>query len=147
MRHLANVHRRRTAEKRGGSMPLLSIDAPFAEVCLSRDLPHKSLPDEAFDGCWAQSILESALKKLKLWYYSKDRGNLFEALHPFLEGSDRQDATGKYHAVAAELGVNETSLRTALFQMRKRYRTMIENEIRETMASPAAAGGGTGTFP
>lgn len=133
---IAKDHRRQTAEKRGGGMAIVSIDQALGEKRLAAEPSHNQSPDALFDQSWAYAVLDSAMRSLEAWYARMGRAELFGAMRSFLAGH-KGDAP--YPEVAAKLGVTETGLRASIHQMRKRYRTFIEEEVAQTLTSPADA--------
>jgi DNA-directed RNA polymerase specialized sigma24 family protein len=133
---MVSNHRREAAAKRGGGAVVFSIDQAQAESRFGKEPSHDQSPDLIFEQNWAQAILDAASERLDRWYASADRLKLFEVIRPFLDG---RDAPGAYHAAAAALNINESTLRASIFQMRKRYRGLIEEEIRQTVVTPEEA--------
>ena len=133
---LINAHRREHAAKRGGGRVVFSIDQVQAESRYSREPSHDQSPDVIFERNWAQEILNAASVQLQKWYEGSRRKDLFEAIRPFLDG---RDLPGAYPAAAASLGINESTLRVSISQMRKRYRALIEDEISQTVSTPEEA--------
>ena len=133
---LINAHRREHAAKRGGGMVVFSIDQAQAESRYGQEPSHDESPDVIFERNWAQEILNAASAQLRKWYDDSGRKLLFEAIRPFLDG---RDVPGAYPAAATSLGINESTLRVSISQMRKRYRGLIEDEINQTGATPEEA--------
>ena len=61
--------------------------------------------------------------------------HLFDALKQFLAGGSGAPA---YLAVAEELGMSEGSVKVAVHRLRRRYRTLLKEEIARTIAGPEA---------
>ncbi len=135
-RSLISEHRRDVSQKRGGGVPIVSIDQSRAEGWLAHEPQDGSSPDVLFDQNWAAAVLEAAIARLEAWYVQANRLELFEAIREKLSGTEER---GGYREAAVRLSVSEESLRVAVFQMRKRYRTFIEREIAETVASECDA--------
>jgi DNA-directed RNA polymerase specialized sigma24 family protein len=133
---IITTHRRETAAKRGGGALVFSIDQALAESRFGQEPSHDQSPDVIFEQNWAQAILDAASERLQEWYTNGNRTALFEVIRPFLDG---RDTPGAYTAAATELKVHEGTLRTSIFQMRKRYRNLIEEEIRQTVATAEEA--------
>jgi RNA polymerase sigma-70 factor (ECF subfamily) len=133
---MINSHRRDNAAKRGGGERAFSIDQAQAESRYGCEPFHDESPDVIFERNWAHEILHAASKQLQKWYEESGRKLLFEAIRPFLDG---RDIPGAYPAAATSLGINESTLRASISQMRKRYRGLIEDEISQTVATPEEA--------
>ena len=59
---------------------------------------------------------------------------LFAALHPCLVG---ERTAQPYAELAAELGVSESSVKSAVHRLRQRYRQLLRDEIAQTVTDPA----------
>jgi DNA-directed RNA polymerase specialized sigma24 family protein len=128
--------RKTTAAKRGGTAVHTSIDQAAAEFRFAKEASHHESPDVLFEKNWAQAVLDAASAKLQQWYSTADRRPLFDAIRPFLDGRDGGQLITN---VAASFKISEGTLRSAIFQMRKRYRSCIEEEIAQTVVSPEDA--------
>lgn len=133
---ISKAYRSQMAEKRGGGETITSIDQELAEQRFANEPSHDQSPDALFDQSWAYAVLESAMKDLEAWYTRMKRPELFQAIRGFIASNQGERS---YREVAADLKVNEPALRAAVGQMRKRYRAMIEAQIRDTVVSPEEA--------
>jgi RNA polymerase sigma factor (sigma-70 family) len=133
---IAKVYRSQMTAKRGGGEVVASIDQELAEQRLANEPSHDQSPDVLYDRLWAYTVLEGAMKELESWYAGMKRLDLFQSIRGFIASNQGESS---YREVAAELRVNEPALRAAVGQMRKRYRAMIEAQIRETVSSQADA--------
>ncbi|MEK7949529.1 RNA polymerase sigma factor [Luteolibacter soli] len=133
--HAAGQHRRDSAQKRGGSMPVVMIDALSAEQRYALE-PHENLsPEKEFDRAWARQLLASVLTKLGEAYREAGKGNVFDALHDHLTGGE----TEAYADAAESLGLSQAAVRYAAFKLRERYRTMLREAILDTVTSDEEA--------
>lgn len=133
---ITDGHRRQSAQRRGGGEAVFSIDVAYGEKCLAGEPSHGQSPDVLFDRSWAYALLESARRRLGDWYAGMGKQELWQTMRPFLSGTGREETL---RATAQQLGVNETALRSAVHQMRKRYRGLIEEEVRQTVAGETEA--------
>jgi RNA polymerase sigma factor (sigma-70 family) len=126
--------RREQAAKRGGGKEIVRIDADEAEKSYASEITHESTPAQAFDRRWARSLMTRAFERLKAEHRSPQQARMFAALQSVLLEGGRltQQAT-----LAAELGVTPGSLAVAATRLRQRFRALIEDEIRQTLANPA----------
>lgn len=85
--------------------------------------------EEGLDIEWARNVVAISLKRLEQEFVSARWGCRFERLKPFL--GDLGDDS--YARAAADLGMNEQAVRTAVSRMRARYGGIIEDEIRENV--------------
>ena len=59
--------------------------------------------------------------------------SVFDRLKPFLTGGREP---GGYASAAAELGMTEGAVKTAVHRLRRRYRQLLRDEIAQTVAGP-----------
>jgi DNA-directed RNA polymerase specialized sigma24 family protein len=127
---LSNQKAREQALKRGGGQPHISINPAEAESWYTPEVVDGGTPEHLFERRWALSLLEQVMAKLRA--ESFDKAGQFDLLSPFLNG----DAGVGYETAAAQAGVSAGSLRTAVHRMRRRYRTLLREQIAETVAEP-----------
>src|SRR5437868_14396359 len=97
---LVSEHERATAQKRGGGMAIVPIDADGAEEWLSVALSGGCTPEEAFDRRWALTLLEKAFARVKDEFAASRKEAQFERLKEFLEGDVSH---GDYNLAARDL--------------------------------------------
>ena len=90
-------------------------------------------PDQAFDQKWALTVINLALEKLAAEMQLKGNGDFFERTKHLLDGRGVDDKDRAQ--LASELGVKDGAFRVTLHRMRGRFRTLIEDEVRETVSS------------
>jgi RNA polymerase sigma-70 factor (ECF subfamily) len=126
------------ARKRGGHLEFVSWDDWMAEAPSQLSIsahPLDSLPAERlFDLRWATTVVEQALQRLREECEGKDRLRLFYALSRHL--TDERDEVS-YAKLSATLGVAETVVKKQLHIMRQRYRSLLRDEVAQTVESPA----------
>ena len=128
---LANEWDRTSAQKRGGGIPLASLDEIEAE---SRYLADRSsdAPEVNFERHWAFTVIEHAMRSLETELRSTGKEHLLQRLRPHLQG----DRNGRpYAEVAAELGVSESAVKMTVHRLRQRYGELLRDEIRRTVSS------------
>ncbi len=116
------VDRRRAAaaERRGGGRASLDVT--------EMELPDAAeAPDVVFDRAWVMRLMELATERLRREFEGGGREEFFEAVAPLLDG--RRGPPG----LAGRFGMSEAAFRAALYRLRKRYRALIEAELRETV--------------
>lgn len=121
---------RSQAQKRGGGITILSLDAEFAEERYLEATDSES-PELVFDRQWAHEILTGARRRLSGELESSGRGVLLEVL-------DRQgspDAQG-LAAEAERLGIPMNTLKTQMHRARHRHAAIIRELVAETVSSP-----------
>jgi RNA polymerase sigma-70 factor (ECF subfamily) len=135
--YVADQQDRARAKKRGGGQPSVSLDAAAAaaEVRYRLEAADHLTPDRLFDRRWAYTLLETVLHNLHQEFATKGKGDLFDALRPFLLG----DAAGlRYVDVAARLQLSEAAAKMTVTRMRQRYRELLRTEVACTLADPDA---------
>jgi hypothetical protein len=127
-RSLADQERWRTRAKRGGGVPLLSLDTARTEqLYFSKPADHRD-PEMLYSLAWARDLLEKARLELRKTYGS--RATLYTAFEPFLDGLDK---TASYRAIATEHGIPEVTARVHVSRLRKRFAEIVKNELRQTL--------------
>jgi RNA polymerase sigma-70 factor (ECF subfamily) len=128
---LANQWRRARARKRGGGHLVFALDTSQGEGRYARDPWHERTPEQAFDRCWALTLLEQALGRLRQEYADAGKLPLFEHLKPSLGGESKLDSS--YRDVAAALGMTEGAVKVAAHRLRRRCGEHIRAQIAETV--------------
>lgn len=130
---LANEWTRAQAQKRGGGVSFLPLQFETAETRYGHEPADSTTPEQNFERRWALALLEEVLRRLADEYKTEGRAELFAALNPCLVG---ERATHPYAELAARLGVNEGTVKSAVHRMRQRYRQLLREEIAHTVAGP-----------
>lgn len=124
-RHIADEYRRETAEKRGGKIRAESLDDQLHLA--SGDLD----PEQQFHRHWALTVLERSLLRLRSEWEGAGKLSLFEALKPTLGFRSEEDADRA--RVAADFSMSEGAVNTAIYRLRREFRSIILREIAETL--------------
>lgn len=129
---------KKRAQKRGGEMEFVSWDDWMAEAPSQLTIPAKALEswpaERLFDLRWAATVVEQALRRLREECESQQKLRAFEALRPCL-GAEREDVS--YSTLSETLGVPEPTVKRLVHRLRQRYRTLLREEVAETVADPA----------
>jgi RNA polymerase sigma factor (sigma-70 family) len=135
---LINAAEKTHAHKRGGGVEFVSWDDWMAEAPSQLSIPVQALdslpPERIFDLTWATTVVEHALQRLREECESKGKLWLFKALSPHL--TDERDEVS-YAKLSAELGMAETAVKKQLHHMRQRYRSLLRDEVSQTVEDPA----------
>jgi len=135
---LINAAEKTHAHKRGGGMEFISWDDWMAEAPSQLSIPVQALdslqPERIFDLTWATTVVEHALQRLREECESKGKLWLFQALNSHL--TDERDEVS-YANLSAELGMAETAVKKQLHNMRQRYRSLLRDEVSQTVEDPA----------
>lgn len=128
---LAQRWRNESTAKRGGGVKPIPIDREWAEERLAGQIRNGT--DEAdFDREWAYAVIGRVFERLRQFHEARGRPAVFDALKGCLLGDGNY---GDESALAAGLGLTGAGVRSAVFQMRQRFRRYVEEEIRDTVNS------------
>lgn len=130
---LANEWHRERARKRGGGVPVVSIDAD-AERRFELEGADGDSPEIAFERRFALELLDRALEELASEQRRAGKERQFERLRPLIGGA-ADDVP--YAALAAELATSEGALRVAVHRLRKRFGELVRRGVLELVEDPA----------
>jgi DNA-directed RNA polymerase specialized sigma24 family protein len=125
------------ALKRGGGMILQNLDETTiaqAEAQMARTAKWQA--DEVYDREWAASLLRQALNRLTQEWALAGKTELFDYLKPYLSSTEGS-ATIPYEEIAQQSHRPVTTLRSDLARLRARYRSILREEVRDTVLDPA----------
>ena len=129
---------RRKSRKRGGDISFIPWDAWIAEGPAHFNFPGEALTswpaERVFDTSWAATMVQRALRRLREECEPKGRLRVFEVLSPYLS-AERDDLS--YATLATKLRVPESLVKNLLHRMRQRFRVLLREEVRQTVADPA----------
>jgi RNA polymerase sigma-70 factor (ECF subfamily) len=133
MKHfLANQWHRAQAQKRGGGVTFLELDALDPEARYALQPAQSTDPDAHFHRQWAHELIARAMEKLRADSEASGKGELFEALKGSLTGDEPPRSE-----TATRLGMTEGAMKVAVHRLRQRYRELLRAEIAETVADPS----------
>jgi RNA polymerase sigma-70 factor (ECF subfamily) len=128
---------RRRARKRGGNMKFVSWDEWMAEapshLAISLQQAETFAAEKIFDVRWAATAVEHALRRLGEECEARGRRRVFDVLSDCL-AAERQDVS--YTKLSKSLGVPEASVKRLVHQLRQRYRTLLRDEVAQTVEKP-----------
>jgi RNA polymerase sigma-70 factor (ECF subfamily) len=131
--HLASQWKRARAEKRGGTNPVLSLEALSPESRYAHEPIDTDSPDRLFERRWASAVLQRTFHKLQQEYVASGKEALFNALVPSLTGAA---GSRPYAELALELETSEAALKMALHRLRKQYGELLRSEVAQTVVAP-----------
>jgi RNA polymerase sigma factor (sigma-70 family) len=135
---LMNAAEKAHAHKRGGGVEFISWDDWMAEAPSQLSIPVQALdslpPERIFDLTWATTVVEHAFQRLREECERKGKLWLFQALGSHL--TDERDELS-YANLSRELGMAETAVKKQLHNMRQRYRSLLRDEVSQTVEDPA----------
>jgi DNA-directed RNA polymerase specialized sigma24 family protein len=119
------------AIKRGGKFTLVSWEE-HCSVLESRVTAEELPPQRQYDREWALAIMERALDHLQMEFVAAGKDRDFQLLRHFLHAEAR---AGEYLRVSSELKVTEGAVKLFVHRMRRRYGSLLRDEVRDTVAS------------
>ena len=127
---LANEWRRNAAQKRGDERLVISLDFDDGEKRYRLEPSHEVTPEKIFERQWALTLLEQALTKLRAEFGATGKLEHFDRLKMFLGG---QESTVPYRELGRKLNMSEGAVKVAVHRMRRRYRSLLREEIQHTI--------------
>lgn len=138
---LSDESAKKHAQKRGGKVQFVSWDDWMTEAPSQLSIPAQSSDEwpaeRIYDVRWAATVVERALQRLGEECESHGKRRVFDALSECLS-ADRADVS--YAAYAKALGIAETAVKRLVHQLRDRYRTLLRDEIAQTVEKPDEVG-------
>jgi RNA polymerase sigma-70 factor (ECF subfamily) len=131
---LRDQHRRATAAIRDPGASMFSIDVGTAEGRYLVEPAHAETAEAIFERNWARTLLERVLETLRESYEKMGKNLRFDQLKIVLTGPGRAIS---YAEIARRLGTSEEAVATAVHRLRRRYRSILRQEIAATVADPA----------
>jgi RNA polymerase sigma factor (sigma-70 family) len=128
----SNEHDRQVAAKRGGRMPILSLEVETAKGRFQIEPPTDETPEKVFDRRWAIALIERVLARLRE-EMAPDKAQQFELLKMYLMGERGEHG---YDQIAAKLGMSKVAVRVSAHRMRLRFRALLIEEIAHTVSTP-----------
>ncbi|MBM3848388.1 MAG: hypothetical protein FJ405_19145, partial [Verrucomicrobia bacterium] len=133
-RFLVDQYRRDSRQKRGGDVIHVPIHITDGESKYVTEPIDQHDPETLFNRAWAQSLLMNAQVELRKLYEAAGKTDQLTAIEPFLDG---QVPEVTYRELALRLNTTETALGLLIYRARKKFRSLIESEIRRTASDPA----------
>lgn len=133
-RFMANERDRSQARKRGGGCDIVSLDAEVAESLYAGHAAATLPAESLFEKRWALTLLEAVMRRLREDSEAAGKVAEYALLKPCLT-AERGDI--RYDEIAAALGIEHASARSAVHRLRKRFREIFREEVAGTVADPA----------
>ncbi len=131
---IRNEWDKENAQKRGGGREIVSLDELAAEDRYQHEPADKTSPEQLYDLQWAVALVNEVVEDLRSDYARAGKADLFEALQPYLT-SELPD--GRLAEVAARLGMNQNTLKSALHRLRRNeFGARLREQVRHTLANP-----------
>jgi len=132
-RFLADESDRAHAQKRGGGVACLSLDAEAAEHRYGAEPVDTLTPERLYERHWALALLDRTMARLRQEFVASGKAEEFAILKTFLTA---EKGAISYTEVAPQLSLTEGALRVAAHRLRRRYRDLFREEIAHTVADP-----------
>ena len=132
---LANEWDHAHAQKRGGGVTMLPLEVELqqGETRYRLEPVNDETPERLFERQWGLTLLERVVTRLRLESNEADKAELFEALKPVLTGEPLDET---YAQLGERLGMSEGAVKVAVHRLRRRIRTLLQEEIARTVESP-----------
>lgn len=115
-----------------------NLTAPFSvdelEARLSQDHAASVTPTQAYHRSFALEVLNRSLQRLRTEAAQSGRLEMFRLLQPFLTS---EPVAGQYEEFSKQLKIPPMMVAIAIKRLRQRFRELAEDELMETVASPA----------
>lgn len=131
---LANAHDHDRALKRGGNRCFVPLGENFVEAeaaALAGEHGGAPNPDDVFEQRWAAALLKHAWATLRAEADAGGRGELLDALRPYVAGG--AVSPPPQEEVAARLGLPPATFRTHVRRLRERFRLALRTEVARTL--------------
>lgn len=129
-RHAANEWKAGQRLKRGGAEVHLDFESAEAEI--GREPAHHATPEEYFRLEWIRSVFAVALDRLK----ERCERDGKQTQYAVFEAYDLDDDRGvSYRELAVRFGIAETQVTNHLAAMRRRFRELVLDALREVTAT------------
>jgi len=129
--YLSHEWAKARAQKRGGGRKLIPLDPAWAEQRYGLEPVHEVTAERLFERQWALRLLELTLEDLAARCGREGKARQFELFKPFLSGGSGT----AYREAGAELGLSEGAARVVVHRLRARYRQLLRDHIRQTVAA------------
>ncbi len=133
--YLAHEWERGRRLKRGGGIVLLSLHD--GEAQWHAEMVHAHTPEQSYERTWAHTLLDRVLLRLREECEADGRKGRFDVLQSFVQGERGEVPLA---TAAKSLGLSLPALKSVIHRLRVRFRQMIREEIRETVASDEDVG-------
>lgn len=130
---LAGNWQRESRTKRGGGVPLVALDGMAAEERYRVEPADGLTPETLYDRRWALALLDRVFARLQSEWEAAGKAAMFASLRSFLSGEDERG----FAEAGAAVGLSEGAARVTVHRLRQQYRTLLREEILQTLDDPA----------
>ena len=133
--YLSNETQRARSIKRGRNYEFVSLDWENAESRYRLEPADYLTAEKIYDARWAMTLLNHVMLTLERAYAAEGRTSTFQALEIFLRFGDSRPSPS-YEELSEKLGVSVGGIKTLVHRLRKRYSTLLREEVARTVSDP-----------
>ena len=130
---LSEQRRKAGAQQRGGGCVFVSLDEPAGEDGYLLEPVDDLTPDQVFERRWAQTVLQTALDRLRAEYVARGQAALFDLLQDY---QPREPGGRSYAQLGNDFDMTEAAIKSAVQRMRQRHRELLREEVAHTVTRP-----------
>ena len=132
-KHLAEVYRKQTRQRRGGRASQLSDEAMLRAKSPTTSAEALADQEKEFDRHWAVAVVLRAKTELEVEFRTLDRPGLYSALDPYLLEFRAADSPS-YTEVGEKLGMSGPAVAMAVKRMRSRFSEILRHVVADTVS-------------
>lgn len=132
-RYISNTRDSARAQKRGGGVPVVSIDVEGAENLYASQVVDCEDPEKIYFRAWAHSLIDHAREKLRVVYEKAPYAKVAAALETYL---DPNEDRVPYQEMSERFAMKEGTLRLHVHRMRHKLGDLLKEEVLQTVDSP-----------
>jgi RNA polymerase sigma factor (sigma-70 family) len=134
--YLSNESQRARSLKRGREYEFVSLDWESAESRYTLEPTDFLTAEKIFDARWAMTLLNQVMVELGRAYAADGKEFIFQTLEIFLRFGDSRPSPS-YEELSEKLGVSPGGVKTLVHRLRKRYTSLLREEVARTVSDPA----------
>ena len=131
---LIDTAKRANSLRRGGGIAPVALDGLDAEERYRLEPPDVGSPAVQYERRFALALLQQVLHRLEREFSVFGSPVLFRRLQDYLAEEDPEGPS--YAELGAELGMSIDALKSAMYRLRRRYREVLRDEIKQVVSSP-----------
>jgi len=132
-RFLTNEWHHANSQKRGGGSFRVPLQGHTAETRYVAEPSEQLTAEKLYERRWALTLLDRVLSRLSDEFNAVGKKEQFEKLKPYLM-AERESIP--YAEAVVVLGMNEGSIKVAVYRLRRRFRQLFREEVAHTVARP-----------
>ena len=131
---LTDESRHAMAIKRGKGQRLIPLDEIHENKRIGEERSDRLTAEQIYERRWAFTVLEQVMARLRDEYRSAGNLRFFDQMNKML--MDEPDRPSQAQ-VASEFDMTENAVKQAFYRFRRRYQTLLREEIAHTVAVPS----------